>query len=60
MELSKKNKNIISILKAVKKRSRDDEIAMFGKQVSMYRKIIDKKRRTRGGKHKKKYLEDEQ
>lgn len=46
------------MLKAVNKRSRDEEIAMFGKQVSMYRKIIDKTRRTRGGKHKKKYLEE--
>ena len=43
-------------MKAARKKSREDEIAAFGKQVSMYYWVGDKKHHARGGKHKNRYF----
>ena len=45
----------IDTVKAARKQSREEEIALYGKQISMYYWVGDKKRHARGGKHKKRY-----
>lgn len=60
MTRNKKKKNTIDrttldIIKAARKKSRDEEIAMYGKQISMYYWKGDKKHHARGGKHRKRY-----
>ena len=55
MKKDKIDKVTLDIVKAARKKSREEEIAMFGKQISMYYWNGDKKRHARGGKHKKRY-----
>ena len=55
MKKDKIDKVTLDIIKAARKKSREEEIAMFGKQISMYYWKGDKKRHARGGKHKKRY-----
>lgn len=56
--MNKKRKKIDPILAAIKaarKQSREEEIAKYGKQISLYYWVEDKKKHARGGKHKKRF-----
>ena len=55
MKKDKIDKVTLDIIKAARKKSREEEIAMFGKQISMYYWKGDKKHHARGGKHKRRY-----
>lgn len=53
MERHETNKETIAILKAARKKSREEEIRLFGKQIRHERVEESKKLYTRKEKHKK-------
>ena len=53
--MKKKKKQLdptIAAVKAARKKSREEELAKYGKQISLYYWVGDKKKHARGGKHK--------
>ena len=56
--MKKKKKQLdptIAAVKAARKKSREEEFAKYGKQISLYYWVGDKKKHARGGKHKKRW-----